>query len=93
MIRLLGVAGVLVGAGVSVWVLVFVVSPWLQRRHRRRELADRRRAELEGVLHEQQVTAAGQAWEDMQRHRERLERGLDEFHSGRDRQGQGNDRP
>lgn len=70
-------------SGLFVLVLLFwadVVKPALRRSQRRQALRDKLEEDLNEVLYQQQITAAGQAWEDLQRQRERLEKGLDDLH-------------
>jgi hypothetical protein len=78
--RLLAVLVPIACFAVGVWLATKVINPALRRRRRRLALIDRRQAELDDVLHRQQVTAAGMAWSDLQRHRERLEEELDRLH-------------
>lgn len=72
MIRLASIVAIIAVIAIIGVVLVKVVDPALKRRRERQAIQDQRRNELEGVLHEQQVTMARQGWEDIQRTRARI---------------------
>jgi len=57
-----------------------VIGPWLDRRRKRQERQDALQERLDTLLMEQQVQLARQGWEEVQAHKKRMERNLDELH-------------
>jgi hypothetical protein len=77
----LGALACLGGGGYVVWLLLSkVVAPWLDREARDADAKAQLQAELREIVHQQQLTTSQQAWQDLQRHRQRLEGALDIMH-------------
>jgi len=74
------ILAVLVFGGLCWWLLSYVVEPALDRRFRRLAAEQERREEIDAMQHEWAKANIQATREDLERHRARLEVGLDDLH-------------
>jgi hypothetical protein len=69
------------GAYAAYLIVAEVILPWVRRLQRKAEIKRAAQEKLDEIILEQQLTTSQQAWDDLQVHRERLERSLDNMHN------------